>query len=72
MCEVAPQPQDSAAGVDLSHPPELIAADSITRNAVFAVGTRMTTAAITAGVTLVLGRVLGPTEYGYFTLAVAV
>jgi O-antigen/teichoic acid export membrane protein len=72
VCEVAPQPQDSAAGVDLSHPPELIAADSITRNAVFAVGTRMTTAAITAGVTLVLGRVLGPTEYGYFTLAVAV
>jgi O-antigen/teichoic acid export membrane protein len=72
VCKVAPQPQDSAAGVDLSHPPESIAADSITRNAVFAVGTRMTTAAITAAVTLVLGRVLGPTEYGYFALAMAV
>jgi O-antigen/teichoic acid export membrane protein len=32
----------------------------------------MTTAAITAVVTLVLGRVLGPTEYGYFALAMAV
>lgn len=72
MCKVAPQPQDSAAGVDLSHPSESIAADSITRNAVFAVGTRMTTAAITAAVTLVLGRVLGPAEYGYFALAMAV
>jgi O-antigen/teichoic acid export membrane protein len=77
VCEVAPQPQDSDAGVGLSHPPdsvavESIAADSITRNAVFAVGTRMTTAAITAVVTLVLGRVLGPTEYGYFALAMAI
>jgi O-antigen/teichoic acid export membrane protein len=51
---------------------ESIAGDSITRNAVFAVGTRMTTAAITAVVTLVLGRVLGPTEYGYFALAMAI
>src|SRR4051812_8353018 len=32
----------------------------------------MTTAAITAVVTLVLGRVLGPTEYGYFALALAI
>jgi O-antigen/teichoic acid export membrane protein len=32
----------------------------------------MTTAAITAAVTLVLGRVLGPTEYGYFALALAI
>jgi len=77
VCEVAPRPQDSAAGGGLSHPPdsiavESIAADSVTRNAVFAVGTRMTTAAITAGVTLVLGRVLGPTEYGYFALAMAI
>jgi O-antigen/teichoic acid export membrane protein len=72
VCKVAPQPQDSAAGADLSRPPESIAADSITRNAVFAVGTRMTTAAITAAVTLVLGRVLGPAEYGYFALAMAV
>jgi lipopolysaccharide exporter len=78
VCKVASQPEDSAAGVGLRHPPDnvvgaqSIAADSITRNAVFAVGTRMTTAAITAVVTLVLGRVLGPTEYGYFALATAV
>ena len=71
MCKVAPEPQDSAAGVDLSHPPESIDADSVTRNAAYAVGTRMTTAAITAGVTIFLGRVLGPTEYGYFALAAA-
>jgi O-antigen/teichoic acid export membrane protein len=74
--EVASQPQDSAAGVGLSHPPDAVTAeivgDSVTRNAVFAVGTRMTTAAITAVVTLVLGRVLGPTEYGYFALAMAI
>jgi lipopolysaccharide exporter len=56
----------------VSHPPESIAADSITRNAAYAVGTRMTTAAITAGVTIFLGRYLGPTEYGYFALAAAV
>jgi lipopolysaccharide exporter len=72
VCKVAPQPQDSAAGVELSHPPESIAADSVARNAAYAVGTRMTTAAITAGVTIFLGRVLGPTEYGYFALAAAV
>lgn len=78
MCKVEPQPQDPSAGVGLRRPPdnvaaaETIAADSITRNAVFAVGTRMTTAAITAVVTLVLGRVLGPTEYGYFALATAI
>jgi O-antigen/teichoic acid export membrane protein len=72
---VAPAPQDSGTGVDVAHPAAAadgIAADSVTRNAAFAVGTRMTTAAITAGVTLYLGRKLGPTDYGYFALAAAI
>lgn len=70
---MAPAPQDSGTGVDVAHPAaEGIAADSVTRNAAFAVGTRMTTAAITAGVTLFLGRKLGPTDYGYFALAAAI
>jgi O-antigen/teichoic acid export membrane protein len=51
---------------------EGIAADSVTRNAAFAIGARMCSAAVTAGIMLFLGRKLGPTDYGYFALAVAI
>lgn len=47
-------------------------ADSVTRNAAFAFGTQMTTAAITAGVTLFLSRTLGPEEFGHYALAIAI
>ncbi|MEA2361949.1 MAG: hypothetical protein QOD71_1094 [Thermoleophilaceae bacterium] len=75
MWRVASGPQDSGTGVHVAQPAaaaEGIAADSVTRNAAFAIGTRMTTAAITAGVTLFLGRKLGPTDYGHFALAAAI
>ncbi len=75
MWRVASGPQDSGTGGDVAQPAaaaEGIAADSVTRNAAFAIGTRMTTAAITAGVTLFLGRKLGPTDYGHFALAAAI
>lgn len=51
---------------------EGVAADSVSRNAAFAVATRLTTAAITAFVALFLGRQLGPQVYGYFALAMAI
>jgi O-antigen/teichoic acid export membrane protein len=51
---------------------EGVGADSVSRNAAFAVVTRLTTAAITAFVALFLGRQLGPQVYGYFALAVSV
>ena len=51
---------------------EGVAADSVSRNAAFAVGARMTTAAITAGLALFLARELGPRVYGYFALAMAI
>jgi O-antigen/teichoic acid export membrane protein len=51
---------------------EGVAADSVSRNAAFAVVTRMTTAAITAFLALFLGRKLGPQVYGYFALAVSI
>jgi O-antigen/teichoic acid export membrane protein len=51
---------------------EGIAADSVTRNAAFAIGARMCSAAVTAGIMLFLGRKLGPTDYGYFALAVSI
>ena len=49
-----------------------MAADSVSRNAAFAVATRLTTAAITAFVALFLGRKLGPQVYGYFALAISI
>ena len=49
-----------------------MAADSVSRNAAFAVVTRLTTAAITAFVALFLGRRLGPQVYGYFALAMSI
>ena len=49
-----------------------MAADSVSRNAAFAVVTRLSTAAITAFVALFLGRQLGPQVYGYFALAVSI
>jgi O-antigen/teichoic acid export membrane protein len=51
---------------------EGVGADSVSRNAAFAVVTRLTTAAITAFVALFLGRQLGPQAYGYFALAVSI
>jgi O-antigen/teichoic acid export membrane protein len=53
-------------------PSEGVAADSVSRNAAFAVATRMTTAAITAGLALFLGRSLGPKVYGYLALAISI
>jgi O-antigen/teichoic acid export membrane protein len=51
---------------------EGVGADSVSRNAAFAVATRLTTAAITAFVALFLGRHLGPRVYGYFALALSI
>jgi O-antigen/teichoic acid export membrane protein len=51
---------------------EGVGADSVSRNAAFAVATRLTTAAITAFVALFLGRHLGPRIYGYFALALSI
>jgi O-antigen/teichoic acid export membrane protein len=51
---------------------EGVAADSVSRNAAFAIATRLTTAAITAFIALFLGRQLGPQVYGYFALAMAI
>lgn len=70
---VASGPKDSGTDAELGRPEtESIAADSVARNAAFAIGTRMTTAAVTAGVTVFLGRTLGPTDYGHFALATAI
>jgi len=51
---------------------EGVGADSVSRNAAFAVATRLTTAAITGFVALFLGRKLGPQVYGYFALAMSI
>jgi O-antigen/teichoic acid export membrane protein len=51
---------------------EGVGADSVSRNAAFAVATRLTTAVITAFVALFLGRKLGPQVYGYFALAMSI
>jgi O-antigen/teichoic acid export membrane protein len=51
---------------------EGVGADSVSRNAAFAVVTRLTTAAITALVAIFLGRKLGPQVYGYFALAMSI
>jgi O-antigen/teichoic acid export membrane protein len=53
-------------------PSEGVGADSVSRNAAFAVATRLTTAAITAFVAIFLGRHLGPQVYGYFALAISI
>ena len=44
----------------------------MSRNAAFAVVTRMTTAVITAFLVLFLGRKLGPQVYGYLALAISI
>jgi O-antigen/teichoic acid export membrane protein len=49
-----------------------VGADSVSRNAAFAIATRLTTAAITASIALFLGRKLGPQVYGYFALAMSI
>jgi O-antigen/teichoic acid export membrane protein len=51
---------------------EGVGADSVSRNAAFAIATRLTTAAITASIALFLGRKLGPQVYGYFALAMSI
>ena len=47
-------------------------ADSVSRNAAFAIAARLSTAAITAFIALFLGRKLGPQVYGYFALAMSI
>ena len=47
-------------------------ADSVSRNAAFAIAARLSTAAITAFIALFLGRKLGPKVYGYFALAMSI
>jgi stage V sporulation protein B len=51
---------------------EGVAAESVSRNAAFAVITKLTTATITAFIAIFLGRQLGPQVYGYFALAMAI
>jgi O-antigen/teichoic acid export membrane protein len=46
--------------------------DTISRNAVFAFATQMSTAVFTAALTLYLVRVLGPAGYGTFALALGI
>src|SRR6185436_12135800 len=46
--------------------------DSIVRNTAFGLATQITTAALTAGLTLYLVRALGPDDYGVFALAVGI
>ncbi len=53
-------------------PADGVASDSVSRNAAFAVVTRLTTAAITAFLALFLARKLGPQVYGYLALAMAI
>jgi O-antigen/teichoic acid export membrane protein len=47
-------------------------ADTITRNAAFALASQIATASFTAVLTIVLVRVLGPEDYGVFALAISV
>ncbi len=47
-------------------------ADTITRNAAFALASQIATASFTALLTIVLVRVLGPEDYGVFALALSV
>jgi O-antigen/teichoic acid export membrane protein len=51
---------------------EGVGADSVSRNAAFAIAARLSTAAITAFIALFLGRKLGPQVYGYFALAMSI
>jgi O-antigen/teichoic acid export membrane protein len=48
------------------------AGDSITRNALFAVGVKLTGMVFTAVLVVFLTRYLGPAEYGVFALAMGV
>ncbi|MQA75726.1 MAG: oligosaccharide flippase family protein [Solirubrobacterales bacterium] len=45
--------------------------DTISRNAILALGAQMTTAAFTAGITIFLTRELGPAGFGLFSLALS-
>lgn len=72
--EVPDSPTPSTAARAESGGPvgEEVASESVTRNAAFAFGTKMTTAAISGGLTIFLGRTLDPTGYGYYALALAI
>jgi O-antigen/teichoic acid export membrane protein len=48
------------------------APDSIARNSAYSLLTQLTTATLTAALTVVLVRMLGPSEYGLFALALSV
>ena len=52
-----------------SHEPAVPRGDTIGRNAGFAFATQMSTALITAALTLYLARQLGPEGFGIFSLA---
>ena len=49
-----------------------VRADSIVKNTAFSYATQLTTASLTALMTVFLVRALGPAEYGLFALAVSV
>lgn len=67
-----PDPRSPALAAEAELTADALAADSVTKNAGFAFGTQMTTAAITAGLTLFLGRALGPDGFGHYALALAI
>src|SRR5947209_18722509 len=62
---------DARAEAAAQSPPDA-AADGASRNAGFALVTQLTTAAFTAGLTMLLVRALGPRQCGIFALAVGV
>ena len=63
---------DSRARPPAAPPPADDGADTITRNAAFALASQIATASFTAVLTIVLVRVLGPEDYGVFALALSV
>jgi O-antigen/teichoic acid export membrane protein len=66
-----PPPVDPPPAEPEQLPPD-DGADSITRNAAFALASQIATASFTALLTIVLVRVLGPEDYGVFALAISV
>jgi O-antigen/teichoic acid export membrane protein len=67
-----PPPVDPPPAEPEQVPPPDDGADTITRNAAFALASQIATASFTALLTIVLVRVLGPEDYGVFALAISV